>query len=175
MSDATTAERPESEPVGSEQPYEWGNCTVRLSIIIHPEDNGEGGRPVTLGCNTHHDPPIYESTRETALGLLPPVIVEMLEKLKLRLPQQAEIAKSRRQAEAEAAKKREIERQQVKARAEAASQKSQAKQIRRPAPSPTPEGESKPDETLFALGQPSSAAQDDSAAPVTGEQQLLFD
>jgi uncharacterized membrane protein YqiK len=106
---------------------------------------------------------------------LPPVIVEMLEKLKLRLPQQAEIAKSRRQAEAEAAKKREIERQQAKTRAEAVKQKSQTKQNRRPAPSPTPAAESNPAETPVDLGQASSTERDDTAASVTGDQQSLFD
>jgi hypothetical protein len=175
MSEATVPETPDDEVRVGEQPYDWGKCTVRLSIIFHPDDEGEGGRPVTLGCNTHYDPPIFESTREAELGTLPPAIVGLLEKLKRRLPQQAEIAESRRQAEAEAAKKRELERQQAKAKAEAARQRSLIKQNHRQAPSPAPVKEGSPGPTLFDLGVQSPADQSETAIPVTGKQQSLFD
>jgi hypothetical protein len=175
MSEAITPETPDDEPAVDEQPYEWGKCTVRLSIIFHPDDESEDGRPITLGCNTHQDPPIFESTREAELGILPSAIIGLLEKLKQRLPEQAEIAKSRRQADAEAAKKRELEQQQAKARAEAARQRSQIKQNRRQAPLPTPAKENSPATTLFDIDVQSPAEQSGTAVPVTGNQQTLFD
>jgi hypothetical protein len=175
MSEATTLETQGAEPAVDEQPYDWNRCTVRLSIIFHPIDESEGGRPVTLGCNTHRDPPLFESIREAELGTLPPAIAGLLENLKQRLPQRAEIAESRRRAEAEAEEKRKLERQQAMAKVQAARQKSHRKNNQRQTPSPAPAGDSSQAQTLFDLGTPSPAKQGETAVPVTGKQPSLFD
>lgn len=176
MSEETTGQTPDSEPAADEQPYDWEKCTVRFSITFLPGDGDEGGRQIILGCNTHRDPPLIETIREAGLGTLPPVIAGMLEELKRRLPQQAEIAESRRQAEAAAAEKLELQQRQTKEKIEAARQRSRAKNDRRPAPAPAPalvQG-SVQSETLFDLGASSPAEQTDTAEPAGAKQPSLF-
>ncbi|MCI0392142.1 MAG: hypothetical protein MOB07_25710 [Acidobacteria bacterium] len=172
MSEETTGQTSDSETAADEQPYDWEKCTVRLSITFLPGDGGEGGRQIILGCNMHRDPPLIETIRETGLGTLPPMISGMLEELKRRLPQQAEIAESRRQTEAAAAEKLELQRRQTKEKIEAARQRSRAKYDRQSAPVPV-QG-SVQSETLFDLGASSPAEQTDTTEPAGAKQPSLF-
>ncbi len=95
---------PDGENAPHEEPYEWDKCTIHISIMILPRDGKEGGRPVIVGCATHRDPPILESTRREGFKGLVPDVTGLLERLRLRLPEQARIAESRRLAEQEAAR-----------------------------------------------------------------------
>lgn len=135
MSDETKDKPVNSAQPNQSEPYEWERCTVRLSITFFPDDSNEGGRQVVLGCNTHNDPPLIEPVREAELGTLPPIVVSLLERLKERLPQQAEISEAKRQAEIAAAEKAKLQRQKVEEKIKAAQRKHQAKNDDKPQPS----------------------------------------
>jgi hypothetical protein len=172
MSDETNDKAVKSEPSSQSEPYEWEKCTVRLSITFFPDDGNDGGRQVVLGCNTHSDPPLIEPVREAELGTLPPIIVSLLERLKDRLPQQAEITEAKRQAEIAAAEKARLQRQKTEEKIKAAQRKYQAKNNDKPqAAQPATEeivrtdtegGDSFPAEISIVT------------QPVNGEQQSLF-
>ena len=109
----------------SGEPYEWERCTVRLSITFLPTETNKGGRQVIIGCNTHSDPPLIESVCETELAGLPPLITELLNKLRQRLPEQAALAEARRQAETAAEEKAKLARQKSEERIKTAGQRYQ--------------------------------------------------
>ena len=135
MSDEINDKAVNNEPSNQGEPYEWEKCTVRLSITFFPDDGNESGRQIVLGCNTHSDPPLIEPVREAELGTLPPIIANLLESLKQRLPQQAEIAEAKRQTEIAAAEKAKLQRQKVEEKIKAAQRKHQAKNNDKPQPS----------------------------------------
>ena len=174
MSDET-----KDKPVNSAQPnqselYEWERCTVRLSITFFPDDSNEGGRQVVLGCNTHNDPPLIEPVREAELGTLPPIVVSLLERLKERLPQQAEISEAKRQAEIAAAEKAKLQRQKVEEKIKAAQRKHQAKNDDKPQPSQPAAEEIVRTDTL-AEGSDSLPDEISNVSElVNGKQQSLF-
>lgn len=174
MSDEASGRTPDGDTAANEQPYDWDKCTVRLSITFLPGDGDEGGRQIILGCNTHRDPPLIETVREAGLGSLPPVIAGLLEGLKRRLPEQARIAESRRQAEKEAAERLEFERRQAREKIQAARQKTLAKNDRRRQPSSAPIQKGAQSSTLFDLGASSPAERTDTAEPAGSEQPSLF-
>src|SRR6266545_7413165 len=130
MSDEVTGRASDGDTAANEQPYDWDKCTVRLSITFLPGDGDEGGRQIIVGCNTHRDPPLVETVREAGMGSLPPVIAGLLEGLKRRLPQRAEMAESRRRAEEEEAERLKLQQQQAKEKIQAARQRALAKNDR---------------------------------------------
>jgi len=138
MNDEASGRTPDGDTAANERPYDWDKCTVRLSITFLPGDGDEGGRQIMIGCNTHRDPPLIETVREAGLGSLPPVIAGLLEGLKRRLPQRAEIAESRRRAEAAEAERLKLQQQQAREKIQAARQRSFAKNDRHRPPSPAP-------------------------------------
>jgi hypothetical protein len=172
MSDEAIGRTPDGDTAANEQPYDWEKCAVRLSITFLPGDGDEGGRQIIIGCNTHRDPPLIETIREAGLGSLPPVIAGLLEGLKRRLPQRAEIAESRRRAEAAAAERLKLQQQQAREKIQAARQRAIAKRNRRQPPSPAQAGAQS--ETLFDLGSSSPAERTDANEPAGGKQQSLF-
>lgn len=174
MSDETKDKAVNSEPSNQGEPYEWEKCTVRLSITFFPNDGNESGRQVVLGCNTHNDPPLIESVRETELGTLPPIVVSLLERLKERLPQQSEIAEAKRQAEIAAAEKARLQRQKTEEKIKAAQRKYQAKNNDKPqATRPTAEEIVRTD--TVTEGSDSLPVEISIVTqPVNGEQQSLF-
>lgn len=167
------------KPVNSEQgqqvePYEWAKCTVRLSITFFPDDGNESGRQVVVGCNTHGDPPLIEAIREAELGIMPPIVLGLLEKLKQRLPQQAEIAEAKRQAEIGAAEKAKLQQLKVEGRFKATQQKYGAKTSDKEKPSlplaeETVQADSLQEGIESLLGEITNVS-----GPVNGKQQSLF-
>lgn len=175
MSESICEQAPSNEPAANEQPYDWDKCTIRLSITFFPSDGSGDSRRIVLGCNTHNDPPLIEVVRESALGIWPPVIADLFERLKQRLPQRAEIAKSRREAEAAAVEKLKLQ-QQTKEKVRAAQQRSShAINDHRQPSSPAPTRENIRSETLFDLSISSPTDQTDTAGPIPGKQCSLFD
>jgi hypothetical protein len=174
MSDEITEKPVNGEPSNQGEPYEWEKCTVRLSITFFPDDGNEGGRQAVLGCNTHNDPPLIEPVREAELGTLPPIVTDLLERLKQRLPQHAEIAEAKRQAEIAAAEKARLQRQKTEERIRAAQQKSKAKNNDKPqATRPAAEEIIRTD--AVAEGSDSLPVEINIVTqPVNGEQQSLF-
>jgi hypothetical protein len=123
MSEKINLNSAQKPAVESGEPYEWERCTVRLSITFLPTETNEGERQIIIGCNTHSDPPLIESVCETELTGLPPLITELLNKLRQRMPEQAALAEARRQAETAAEEKAKLARQQNEARIKAAGQR----------------------------------------------------
>ncbi len=174
MSDETRDKPVNSEQPSQSEPYEWEKCTVRLSITFFPDDGNEGGRPVVLGCNTHNDPPLIEPVRETELGTLPTIVANLLERLKQRLPQQAEIAEARRQAEIAAAEKARLQRQKTEEKIKAAQRKYQTKNNGKPQPT-RPAAEELARTDAVTEGSDSLPVEISIVTqPVNGEQQSLF-
>lgn len=163
-----------SEQARQGEPYEWEKCTVRLSITFFPDDGNEGGRQVVLGCNTHGDPPLIEPVREAELGSLPPIVVSLLERLKERLPQQAEIAEARRQAEIAAAEKVKLQRQKTEDKIKAAQQKYRAKNNDKEKSSPPSAEEIVRTDTVTEGSDSLPAEIGNMSEPVNGKQQSLF-
>ncbi len=174
MSDETKDKAVNSEQSIQSEPYEWVKCTVRLSITLFPDDGNDGGRQVVLGCNTHNDPPLIEPIREAELGTLPPIVVSLLERLKERLPQQAEIAEARRQAEIAAAEKARLQRQKVEEKIKATQRKYQAKNNDKPQPSQPAAEEIVRTDTVTEGSDSSLAEISNVSEPVNGKQQSLF-
>jgi hypothetical protein len=174
MSDEASGRASDSDTAANEQPYDWDKCTFRLSITFLPGDGDEGGRQIIIGCNTHRDPPLIETVRDGGLGSLPPVIAGLLDGLKQRLPQRAEMAESRRRAEAAEEERLKLQQQQAREKIQAARQGSLAKSDRRQPPAPAPVREGVQSENLFDLGATSPAERTDAAEPAGSEQQSLF-
>lgn len=174
MSDETKDKPVNSEQSNQSEPYEWEKCTVRLSITFFPDDGNEGGRQVVLGCNTHSDPPLIEPVREAELGTLPPLVASLLERLKERLPQQAEIAEAKRLAEIAAAEKAKLQQQKVKEKINAAQQKYLAKSNDKPQPSQPAAEEIVRTDTASEGSASPLAEMSNVSEPVNGKQQSLF-
>lgn len=174
MSDEITDKPVNSEQSNQSEPYEWEKCTVRLSITFFPDDGNEGGRRVVLGCNTHNDPPLIEPVREAELGTLPSLITDLLDRLKQRLPQQAEIAETKRQAEIAAAEKARLQRQKTEEKIKAAQQKSKAKNNDKPQTAQPTAEEIVRTDTVAEGGDSLPVEISIVAEPVNGEQQSLF-
>ena len=174
MSDETKDKPVNSAQPNQSEPYEWERCTVRLSITFFPDDGNEGGRQVVLGCNTHNDPPLIEPVREAELGTLPPIVVNLLERLKERLPQQAEIAEARRQAEIVAAEKAKLQRQKTEEKIKAAQRKHQAKNNDKPQASQPKAEEIVRTDTVISVGDSLPTEISIVTEPVNGKQQSLF-
>ena len=174
MSDETKDKPVNSAQPNQSEPYEWERCTVRLSITFFPDDGNESGRQVVLGCNTHNDPPLIEPVREAELGTLPPIVVSLLERLKERLPQQAEISEAKRQAEIAAAEKAKLQRQKVEEKIKAAQRKHQAKNDDKPQPSQPAAEEIVRTDTMTEGDDSALAEISNVSEPVNGEQQSLF-
>lgn len=174
MSDETKDKPVNSAQPNQSEPYEWERCTVRLSITFFPDDGNEGGRQVVLGCNTHNDPPLIEPVREAELGTLPPSVVSLLERLKERLPHQAEIAGARRQAEIVAAEKAKLQQQKVEEKIKAAQRKHQAKNNDKPQSSQPAVAEIVRTDTMTEGSDSLPAEISSVSEPVNGKQQSLF-
>lgn len=174
MSDETKHTPVSSEQSNQSEPYEWEKCTVRLSITFFPDDGNEGGRQIVLGCNTHNDPPLIEPVREAELGTLPPIVVSLLERLKERLPQQAEIAEAKRKTEIAAAEKAMLQRQKVEEKIKAAQQKHQAKNNDKPQSSQPAAEEIVRTDTVTEGSTSPLAEMSNMSEPVNGKQQSLF-
>jgi hypothetical protein len=174
MSDEASGRASDGDTAENEQPYDWEKCNVRLSITFLPGNGDEGGRQIIVGCNTHRDPPLIETVREAGLGSMPPVIAGLLEDLKRRLPQRAEMAESRRRAEEAAAERLKLQQQQAKEKIQAPRKRTLTKNDRRRTPSPAPAPEGLQSETLFDLGASSPAERTDAAELAGSEQPSLF-
>jgi hypothetical protein len=83
-----------------DEPYEWDQCTIVLTIELLPLRAGEAPeqRRVVVAARTHSDPPFYKLMTLPELGELPKPASEFLDQLRAALPAQAE---RRKAAEAE--------------------------------------------------------------------------
>ena len=109
-----------------EEPYDFDRCAIQIGMQLLPDDGDPAGRPVVVGVRNHADPPIVALARLSALGPLPQVVTELLDRLRAELP-------ARRIAKEEAAARKKAEEDAAKARREAARSKSRASNAK-PAP-----------------------------------------
>lgn len=75
------------------QPYDFDHCTVQIAIQLLPEDSDANGRMVVVGVRSHLDTPILRLVRLNELGLLPPLVGELLDALKTELPAREQAAR----------------------------------------------------------------------------------
>ena len=79
-----------------EEPYEWEQCTVVLTIQFLPlrKDEPSQQRRIIVAAQAHSDPPFYKLLTLAELGTLPQAAADVLEQLRAALPAQAEQRKA---------------------------------------------------------------------------------
>lgn len=106
---STSKESDTDERSGIEkQPYEFDRCTIQIAIQLLPDDGDANGRRIIVGVRSHLDAPILKVVRLNELGVLPPIVNELLDALKAELP-------TREQAAREAFEKKKEEKAKRKA------------------------------------------------------------
>jgi len=110
---------PAKREAAVEEPYDFDRCTIQIGLQLLPDDGDPAGRPVVVGVRNHADAPIVVLTRFAALGSLPQVVTELLDRLRANLPM-------RQRASEEAAARKKAEEEAARARREAARSKSKA-------------------------------------------------
>jgi len=71
---------------GESEPYEFNLCTVKIHIIMRPEDGHPEGRIVEITATSHDDLPLLTQVRENSIGAWPSVLQELLQRLASNLP-----------------------------------------------------------------------------------------
>ncbi len=71
---------------GESEPYEFNLCTVKIHIIIRPEDGHPEGRIVEITATSHDDLPLLTQVRENSIGAWPSALQELLQRLASSLP-----------------------------------------------------------------------------------------
>lgn len=85
---ATGAKSTKSTPkVAPKEPYEYGKCSVLITIQMFPDDGHEEGREVVVSGRTHDDVPVIRFMREKGLGRLPKSIRDVLGELEKSMPE----------------------------------------------------------------------------------------
>ena len=87
----TVAKSSPKRSTRDDEPYEWGQCTIVLTIQLLPLRSGEDPqqRRVVVAAQSHSDPPVYKLLTLTELGALPQPAVDALDALRAELPVQA--------------------------------------------------------------------------------------
>ena len=107
---------PAKSEVAVEEPYDFDRCTIQIGLQLLPDDGDPAGRPVVVGVRNHADAPIVTLTRLSALGPLPQLVTELLDRLRAELPE-------RKTAKEETAARKKVEEDAAKTRREAAKAK----------------------------------------------------
>ena len=71
---------------GESEPYEFNLCTVKIHIVMRPEDGHPEGRIVEITATSHDDLPLLTQVRENSIGAWPSVLQELLQRLASNLP-----------------------------------------------------------------------------------------
>lgn len=101
------------------EPYTEGQCTVTISMVIHPNDGHAKGPLVTVTGSSHGKPaPSLKIVRLQDIGTLPQVITETITKVNAHLGiLEAQIAEQKTKKAAEAKKAKENSPKAKKAKA----------------------------------------------------------
>jgi hypothetical protein len=81
----TSASAPAKREAAVEEPYDFDRCTIQIGLQLLPEDGDPAGRAVVIGVRNHADAPIVALTRLAALGPLPQLVTELLDRLRADL------------------------------------------------------------------------------------------
>ena len=68
------------------EPYDLDKCTIKLVILLHPDDSASDDADCTIAVSTHDDLPLTKIVKRSQLDFPEPVI-ELLAELKADLPQ----------------------------------------------------------------------------------------
>lgn len=71
---------------GESEPYEFNLCTVKIHIVMRPEDGHPEGRIVEITATSHDDLPLLTQVRENSIGAWPSALQELLQRLASNLP-----------------------------------------------------------------------------------------
>ncbi|MEG3932839.1 hypothetical protein QT990_16550 [Microcoleus sp. T3_B1] len=71
---------------GESEPYEFNFCTVKIHIIMRPDDGHPEGRIVEITATSHDDLPLLTQVRENSIGAWPSALQELLQRLASNLP-----------------------------------------------------------------------------------------
>lgn len=71
---------------GESEPYEFNLCTVKIHIIMRPDDGHPEGRIVEITATSHDDLPLLAQVRENSIGAWPSALQELLQRLASNLP-----------------------------------------------------------------------------------------
>ena len=79
-------EKVSQNPDLESEPYEFNLCTVKIHIVMRPEDGHPEGRIVEITATSHDDLPLLTQVRENSIGVWPSVLQELLQRLASNLP-----------------------------------------------------------------------------------------
>ncbi len=68
------------------EPYDLDKCTVKIVMLLHPEDSTNDDAKCTIAVSTHEDLPLTQIVKRSQVNL-PKPITDLLEELKTDLPQ----------------------------------------------------------------------------------------
>ena len=80
----TQSALPPSEPV--ETPLSFEGSKIKITLTLFPDDGHAEGRKTLVCVGNLNEPPLIDFVRLSEIGNLPPLVIEMLEKLKADLP-----------------------------------------------------------------------------------------
>jgi hypothetical protein len=80
----TQSAPPPSEPV--EAPLSFEGSKIKITLTLFPDDSHAEGRKTLVCVGNLNEPPLIDFVRLSEIGELPPLVIEMLEKLKADLP-----------------------------------------------------------------------------------------
>ncbi|MEG3975448.1 hypothetical protein QT970_12605 [Microcoleus sp. herbarium8] len=71
---------------GESEPYEFNFCTIKIHIVMRPDDGHPEGRIVEITATSHDDLPLLTQVRENSIGAWPSALQELLQRLASKLP-----------------------------------------------------------------------------------------
>ena len=71
----------------TKEPYTYDQCTITLTLQFWPNEGESEDRRVLVSVRNHWDIPLLTVVRAGELGQLPPVVGELLERLRAELPE----------------------------------------------------------------------------------------
>lgn len=68
------------------EPYEFNQSTIKIHIVMRPDDGHPEGRIVEITATSHDDLPLLTQVRENSIGGWPNHLQELLQRLASNLP-----------------------------------------------------------------------------------------
>ncbi|MEG3834012.1 hypothetical protein [Microcoleus sp. Z1_C3] len=81
-----TSQSPDLLDEGESEPYEFNFCTIKIHIVMRPDDGHPEGRIVEITATSHDDLPLLVQVRENSIGAWPNHLQELLQRLASNLP-----------------------------------------------------------------------------------------
>ena len=82
-----TSQSPDLLDEGESEPYEFNFCTIKIHIVMRPDDGHPEGRIVEITATSHDDLPLLVQVRENSIGASAKTIYKnWLQRLASNLP-----------------------------------------------------------------------------------------